>query len=71
VHRGDVVARPGAFQPTTLVDARFRLLADAPRALAHNQRVDLFVGASEIGAVCPGAGRAKIAPGRRAGCNCA
>jgi selenocysteine-specific elongation factor len=63
VHRGDVMARPGAFQPTTLVDMRFRLLHDAPRALAHNQRVDLFVGASEIGAYARVLGAQEISPG--------
>jgi selenocysteine-specific elongation factor len=63
VHRGDVVARPGAFQPTTLVDVRFRLLRDAPRALAHNQRVDFFVGASEIGANVRVLGVQEVPPG--------
>ncbi len=63
VHRGDVVARPGAFQPTNLIDVRFRLLHDAPRALAHNQRVDFFVGASEIGAHVRVLGVQEITPG--------
>ena len=63
VHRGDVVARPGAFQPTNLIDVQFRLLADAPRALTHNQRVDLFVGASEIGAYARVLAAPEITPG--------
>ena len=63
VHRGDVVTRPGAFQPTKLIDVYFRLLHDAPRALAHNQRVDFFAGASEIGAHARVLGTQEIAPG--------
>jgi selenocysteine-specific elongation factor len=51
LRRGDVVAHPGTLAPTLLLDARFRVLADAPRPLKHNQRVDLFVGAAEIPAV--------------------
>ena len=48
LHRGDVVARPGTLQASTLIDVRFRLLPDAPRPLAHNQRVDFFSGAAEV-----------------------
>ncbi|HAJ35626.1 MAG TPA: selenocysteine-specific translation elongation factor [Chloroflexi bacterium] len=63
VHRGDIVARPGAFQPTLLFDAHFRLLADAPRPLKHNLTVDLFVGAAELTAVARVLGAETIAPG--------
>jgi selenocysteine-specific elongation factor len=49
-----VVARPGTLRPTTLVDARVRLVAGdttlAGReagALRHNQTVDFFCGAAE------------------------
>jgi selenocysteine-specific elongation factor len=51
VRRGDVVAKPGTLQSTRLIDVQFRLLADAPRPLTHNQRVDFFCGASETPAV--------------------
>jgi selenocysteine-specific elongation factor len=54
LRRGMVVARPGALQPTLLIDARLRLVAaDSPltgEALAplrHNQAVDFFSGAAE------------------------
>lgn len=63
LHRGDVVARPGTLTPTLLLDARFRLLADAPRPLKHNQAVDLFVGAAELPAVARVLGAETIAPG--------
>jgi len=64
VHRGDVIALPAALQATTLVDVRFRLLADAPKALAHNQRVDLFTGAAEVPAYARVLGAEQIDPGQ-------
>jgi len=45
LERGQVVARPGAFTPTLLVDARLRLLKSAPWALEHNAEVDFYSGA--------------------------
>ena len=48
VHRGDVVTLPGAITPTELVDLRLRLVADAPRGLAHTDSLELFVGAAEV-----------------------
>ncbi len=47
VARGDVLAAPGVFRPTTLVDARVRLLPSAP-ALAHMTRVRMYAGADEV-----------------------
>ncbi|HHY54220.1 MAG TPA: selenocysteine-specific translation elongation factor [Chloroflexi bacterium] len=63
LRRGDVVARPDTLSPTLLCDAHFRLLADAPRPLKHNQTVDLFVGAAELPAVVRVLGAESIAPG--------
>ena len=51
LRRGMVVARPNAFRPTTLLDARFRHLPDAGLPLKHNAEVKFFVGAAEILAV--------------------
>jgi selenocysteine-specific elongation factor len=45
--RGDMLALPGRMQPASLLDARLRLVADAPRPLRQNDRLDLFVGAAE------------------------
>ncbi len=45
--RGDVISLAGRLRPTTLLDARFELLGSAPRPLAHNTAVDLYVGAKE------------------------
>ncbi|WP_018132082.1 selenocysteine-specific translation elongation factor [Effusibacillus pohliae] len=46
--RGFVVAAPGVLKPTTLIDARFRLLSDSPRTLTNRMRVRLYVGTSEV-----------------------
>ena len=63
LHRGDVVARPGTLQASTLIDVQFKLLPDAPRPLAHNQRVDFFSGAAEVGAYARVLGTEQIEPG--------
>jgi selenocysteine-specific elongation factor len=54
VARGQVVTRPGALAPTTLIDVRLRLVASdlalssGPLPpLRHNQPVDFFCGAAE------------------------
>jgi selenocysteine-specific elongation factor len=47
VRRGDVLCRPGAIFPTTLVDVQLRVAGDAP-VLRHNDPLDLFVGAAEV-----------------------
>jgi selenocysteine-specific elongation factor len=61
--RGMVVTRPGALRPTTLVDARIRLVSSGAASsgrepgaklgaktgvLKHNQTVDFFCGAAEV-----------------------
>jgi selenocysteine-specific elongation factor len=48
VKRGDVVARPGLYQPTRRIDVRFRLLPDIEQPLKHNTLVKFFLGAAEI-----------------------
>lgn len=47
IHRGDVIAHPGQYQPTQRVDVRFRLLPGASAPLRHDTEVKLFIGASE------------------------
>ena len=63
MRRGDVVARPGTLQPSVLIDVRFRLLADAPKPLQHNQRVEFFCGAAEIAAHVRVLGAERLEPG--------
>ena len=48
VRRGDVVTNPGWLKPTTLVDARLRYLASAPRPLRHNAPLKFFSGSAEV-----------------------
>lgn len=47
LERGDVLTVPGWLEPTTLLDVRLRLLADAPAPLEQNDEVDFFIGTSE------------------------
>lgn len=70
LRRGMVVTRPGALQPTLLVDVRLRLVAaDSPltgEALAplrHNQAVDFFSGAAEMPARARLLDAEQLAPG--------
>jgi len=70
LRRGMVVTRPGALQPTPLVDVRLRLVAaDSPltgEALAplrHNQAVDFFSGAAETAARVRLLDAEQLAPG--------
>ncbi len=47
ITRGEVIAHPGQYQPTRMLDVRFRLLADVSGPLRHASEVKLFIGASE------------------------
>ncbi len=46
--RGMVVSHPGALQPTSLLDVRLHLLADAPAPLENRSPVRFHQGSSEI-----------------------
>ena len=48
LERGNVVTLPGQFQPTTLIDARISVLAEATKPLAHNTQVDFYIGSQEV-----------------------
>ncbi|MCM8747439.1 selenocysteine-specific translation elongation factor [Thermomicrobium sp. CFH 73360] len=47
IARGDVLTVPGWLKPTTLLDARLRMVPDAPAPLEQNDEVDFFVGTTE------------------------
>ena len=47
VRRGQVVAHPGAYNPTQRLDVHFRLLAEVEAPLHHHTEVKLFIGTSE------------------------
>lgn len=46
--RGQVLARPGWLTPTSMLDARLRLLAQHNRPLRHNTEISFHTGAAEI-----------------------
>jgi selenocysteine-specific elongation factor len=48
--RGDVLTLPGWLVPTTMVDARLRLVADLAQPLRHNAQISLHTGAAEVAA---------------------
>jgi selenocysteine-specific elongation factor len=48
IERGMVVAKPGVYAPTSLLDVRLHLLADSPRVLANSSRIRFYIGASEV-----------------------
>lgn len=64
--RGDVIAHPGDYKTTTLLDAHFRLLKDSPYAMKHNLEVKLFLGASETTAHVRLLGSQGLKPGQEA-----
>jgi len=63
VQRGDVIALPGLLTGTTLIDVRFRHLADMNRPLRHNAQVKFFSGAAETVAQARLLGDQELAPG--------
>ena len=63
IQRGEVVVRPGQYQATRRIDARFRLLKDVSSSLKHNIEVKFFVGASETIATLRLLGAEELYPG--------
>jgi selenocysteine-specific elongation factor len=66
VQRGDVLAPPGIMTPSQRLDARLRLLPDAPVALKQNDQVDFFTGAAELPARVTLLDRERLDPGESA-----
>jgi len=66
IERGDVIAHPGDYKPTNLLDAHFRLLKDSPFHLKHNLEVKLFLGSSETTARIRLLGSQGLKPGESA-----
>lgn len=66
IARGDVIAHPGDYKPTTLLDAHFRLLNDSLYPLKHNLEVKLFLAASETTARVRLLGSQVLKPGEDA-----
>jgi selenocysteine-specific elongation factor len=66
LERGDVVVLPGTYEPTRILDVRFRLLPDAPGPLRHNQGAKLFIGSAQRTARIRLLGAEETAPGEEA-----
>jgi selenocysteine-specific elongation factor len=47
INRGDVIALPATYKPTTRLDASIRLFREAITELKHNMNLKVFAGASE------------------------
>ncbi|WP_038040356.1 selenocysteine-specific translation elongation factor [Thermorudis peleae] len=63
ISRGDVLTIPGWLTPTQRIDARIRLLADAPAILEQDDEVMLFIGTSETLAQLTLLDAEKLTPG--------
>jgi len=66
IKRGDVITKPGSYTPTTRLDAHFRLIQDASKALKHNTEVKVFIGSAETPAQLRLLGTEKIKQGENA-----
>lgn len=64
--RGSVLARPGTIPSTRRVDARVRVLPDAPFALRQGMRVSLHVGSEEVQATLGTVSGLTVEPGSEA-----
>ena len=64
LRRGQVLTRPGWLVPTTLFDARLRVLSRAPLGLKHNMVVDLFTGSACVEARARLLDREELTPGQ-------
>lgn len=64
LERGQVLTRPGALVPTTLIDARLVLLPGAPKPLKHNAVVDFYSGAARVASHVRLLDTEKLEPGR-------
>ncbi len=63
LERGDVLGLPGAWHPTTLLDAWLRYLPGAHLPLEHDDPVKLFVGAAEVNGRVRVLDRERVLPG--------
>ena len=64
VERGNVLAHPGTFQPSKMIDVWCKLLPDADSPLRHNTEVKFFLGAAEVMARVRLLGVQELEPGR-------
>lgn len=63
VQRGNVLALPGKYRPSRLLDVHFRLLPDSGGPLRHSNEAKLFVNSAEVLARVRLLGVEELAPG--------
>ncbi|MCA9513406.1 MAG: selenocysteine-specific translation elongation factor, partial [Myxococcales bacterium] len=63
VHRGDVIATPGALRATSMIDATLTALGTLPEPLRDGARALLHVGTAQVEATVALLGAAALAPG--------
>lgn len=61
--RGDVLANPGEYNPSTRIDAKIEMLANASGKIKHNDRLKCFLGSAESMARIRVLGKNEINPG--------
>lgn len=66
IQRGELITAPGWLKPTAMIDARLKLIDNAPRPLRHNARVTFHLLASETGARVRLLDSRNLQPGERA-----
>ena len=66
IERGDVLVRPGSYQPSKMIDVWCTFLPDADAPLRHNTEVKFFLGAAEIMARVRLLGVEQLLPGEEA-----
>ncbi len=63
VHRGEVLAHPGAYRPARMLDVQFQLLRDASAPLRHGAALKFFTGSAEVQAHVRMLGADELKPG--------
>ena len=63
IERGDVLAEPGSLAPSSMLDARLRLVPSCPKELEHRTRVRLHLGTCEVMARVVLLDRDRLQPG--------
>ncbi len=64
ISRGEVLVRPGQYEATRRVDARFRLLKTVSSPMLHDREVKVFAGTSQTTATLRLLGAEELAPGQ-------
>lgn len=64
IHRGQVLAHPGKYRATRLLDVHFKLLAGAAGPLRHSGEVKFFTGSAEVLARARLLGADELKPGQ-------